>query len=95
MRSCRLRQGAQFGDVRPDNDDDMFDLRLSQGGENVFEDSALAQRQSELRPAHAFTLAACGQYGELHTSVLKGDEPQIRYVANEWTIQTLEGLCKD
>jgi hypothetical protein len=77
MYSCRLRQGAQLGDVRRDDDEDVFDLRLAQGGENVFEDRELAKRQSELRPAHAFALAACQKHGEPHKPFQTQDGLQI------------------
>ena len=53
-------------DVRPDDDEDVFDVRSPERGDDVFEDGAIAQRQRELGPAHATALAGGGQHGEPH-----------------------------
>src|SRR5947209_2483630 len=62
----RLGERQQLLYMRTDDDENVFDSRVSERGDAVFQHGPVAERQRQLWPAHASALAGGGDDGERH-----------------------------
>src|SRR5713101_1222378 len=59
-------QSRQFGNMRPNDDENWFDPRSPENRNDVFQNGCVTQRERQLRPSHARALPGGWNHGKDH-----------------------------